>query len=175
MTNFFSKAAVACALTAASFAANAVSYTFSYTVNAFSGQTASVTGSFDADAAVNGLVQNLTNIKASIDGVALDGGSYLDNFASIGGAGQAVASVDGSANNFMFSSVRGYSVSYYAVGNSATAGINDGINSYGGNVANGSWTLSAAPVPEPATYAMLMGGMGLLAGLARRRKTGDRA
>jgi hypothetical protein len=31
-------------------------------------------------------------------------------------------------------------------------------------------TLSAAPVPEPETYAMLLAGLGLMGGIARRRK-----
>lgn len=31
-------------------------------------------------------------------------------------------------------------------------------------------TINISPIPEPSTYAMLMGGMGILAWLARRRK-----
>lgn len=46
-----------------------------------------------------------------------------------------------------------------------------------GTVESGTWSASAsyagtiniAPVPEPATYGMLMGGLGILAFLARRR------
>jgi hypothetical protein len=30
---------------------------------------------------------------------------------------------------------------------------------------------SVAPVPEPETYAMLLFGLGLIGGIARRRKT----
>ena len=33
------------------------------------------------------------------------------------------------------------------------------------------YTAALAPVPEPETYAMLLAGVGLLAGVARRRKT----
>jgi hypothetical protein len=32
--------------------------------------------------------------------------------------------------------------------------------------------LNLAPVPEPATYGMLLGGLGLLGYMARRRKQG---
>ncbi len=46
-------------------------------------------------------------------------------------------------------------------------GINAGGGSYGGD-----FHLNLAPVPEPATYAMLLAGSGILAMLARRRKQG---
>jgi hypothetical protein len=46
-----------------------------------------------------------------------------------------------------------------------------------GSVLNGTATgyggaLNLAPVPEPATYGMLLGGLGLLGYMARRRKQG---
>ncbi|TFW31412.1 PEP-CTERM sorting domain-containing protein [Duganella callida] len=37
--------------------------------------------------------------------------------------------------------------------------------SYGGNL-----TLEVSPVPEPATYGMLLGGLGLVGAMARRKK-----
>jgi hypothetical protein len=48
-------------------------------------------------------------------------------------------------------------------------------------VANGTFggtygiTLSAAPVPEPETFAMLLAGLGLVGTIARRRKTAQTA
>jgi len=33
----------------------------------------------------------------------------------------------------------------------------------------GTWTMGAAPVPEPETYAMLLAGLGLIGAVARRR------
>ena len=45
-----------------------------------------------------------------------------------------------------------------------------GMNTTGGSY-GGDLTLSMAPVPEPETYAMLLGGMGILAFLARRRQS----
>ena len=37
-------------------------------------------------------------------------------------------------------------------------------------LASGNFTSVAAPVPEPETYAMMLFGLGLIAGVARRRK-----
>lgn len=47
------------------------------------------------------------------------------------------------------------------------SGVSIGSASYAGTL-----DLVAAPVPEPATYGMMLGGMGLLAFVARRRKQG---
>jgi hypothetical protein len=35
---------------------------------------------------------------------------------------------------------------------------------------SGVLTVMAAPVPEPETYAMMLAGLGLLGGMARRKK-----
>jgi hypothetical protein len=43
--------------------------------------------------------------------------------------------------------------------------LNSAASGYGG-------ALNLAPVPEPATYGMLLGGLGLLGYMARRRKQG---
>lgn len=45
-------------------------------------------------------------------------------------------------------------------------GVNTGGGSYGGNM-----NVMMAPVPEPATYGMLLGGLGILAFLARGRRS----
>ncbi len=45
-------------------------------------------------------------------------------------------------------------------------GFNTGGGSYGGDI-----NILMAPVPEPETYAMLLGGLGILAFLARGRKS----
>lgn len=47
--------------------------------------------------------------------------------------------------------------------------LSDGAASFGGAVA------MAAPVPEPETYGMLLGGLGVLGFLARRRKQAQQA
>lgn len=39
-----------------------------------------------------------------------------------------------------------------------------------GGAYGGNFTVAMAPVPEPATYGMMLGGLGILAMLARRRK-----
>jgi hypothetical protein len=33
-----------------------------------------------------------------------------------------------------------------------------------------TWTAIEAPIPEPSTYAMLLGGLGLIGVVARRRR-----
>jgi hypothetical protein len=45
-----------------------------------------------------------------------------------------------------------------------------GINTTGGSY-GGDLNVTMAPVPEPETYAMMLGGLGILAFLARGRKT----
>src|SRR5205814_1467872 len=45
-------------------------------------------------------------------------------------------------------------------------GMNSGGGSYGGDI-----NLTLLPVPEPSTYALLLGGLGILAFLSRGRKT----
>jgi hypothetical protein len=45
-------------------------------------------------------------------------------------------------------------------------GYNSGGGSYGGDI-----NMHLAPVPEPTTYALLLGGLGILAFLSRGRKT----
>ncbi len=45
-------------------------------------------------------------------------------------------------------------------------GVNSGGGSYGGDI-----NVELAPVPEPASYALLMGGLGILAFLGRGRKS----
>ena len=41
---------------------------------------------------------------------------------------------------------------------------------YGAGTAAGTWTMGAAPIPEPETYAMLLAGLGVIGAVARRRR-----
>ena len=54
------------------------------------------------------------------------------------------------------------------LGDGTVAGINDLGNFKGAQIA--AFNAPAAAVPEPATYAMLLAGMGLVFGIARRRR-----
>lgn len=89
----------------ASLAHAAAIYGYSYTYG--SGDV--VTGSFTGDASGN-LIKNLSSISASLNGVVFNGsghlyGSLWDKNASVFVSGAAVASFDGTQNNFLFSDV----------------------------------------------------------------------
>ena len=45
-----------------------------------------------------------------------------------------------------------------------------GNNAFGATAVNATYTVTAAPVPEPETYAMLMAGLGVVGFMARRKK-----
>jgi hypothetical protein len=98
-----------------------------------------------------GFFTNLTNLFTNSD---------ID-FTSVTLNGNAVTPV----NSPWFSSAQFAGVD---VTGPVTLVINGTVN---GNVASYGGTIDvAAPVPEPATYGMLIGGMGVLGFLARRRK-----
>lgn len=86
----------------ASSAAQAATYNYSYS---FTGGSV-VSGSFDGTASGN-LITGLSNITASLNSVAFNGsgslyGSRWDNSISNWASGGAVASFDGTQNNFLF-------------------------------------------------------------------------
>ncbi len=73
--------------------------------------------------------------------------------------------------------------SIYAVGNTIFGAEGNGVIQFTGSLTSISWTnpvaedwygftvgVQAAAVPEPETYALMFGGLGLLAFVARRRK-----
>jgi hypothetical protein len=185
---------LACAgFLAASAAASATTYQFTYTLG--SGDVLS--GSFDGTASGN-LINNLSNISATFKGFGFPNNGQLLNYGynTASGAftlGAAVASFDGLANNFQFASadINGNTPYFaamllpYAGAHTDTAFlITTEFNGEGAGFAdeNGNpigaysaarWQVAA--VPEPATYGMMLGGMGLLALAKRRRKHSGRA
>lgn len=54
-------------------------------------------------------------------------------------------------------------------GDSASGGYQTFSSFNGASTAPGTWTMGAAVVPEPETYAMLLAGLGLIGAVARRR------
>lgn len=100
-------------------------------------------------------------VNASFSGTGL--GNILFTSANLNGNPLYVNSISGGGNSFSLALLTSTMVSgplSLTVNGTSTGG------SYGGNFA-----LQMAPVPEPETYAMMIGGMGILAMLARRRKT----
>ncbi|MBV6319664.1 PEPxxWA-CTERM sorting domain-containing protein [Duganella violaceipulchra] len=173
---------LACAgLLAASAAAQAASYQFSY--HFLDGEVLS--GSFDGNANGN-LITDLSNISISVNGAAFGGGTHFYSFGVDGSYvdGAGLASFDGKANQFLFvnadvihGGVPTHSLVSGAFNGSQTdalgfydaiAGVGYGEGDGGDPYAAARWSVTA--VPEPATYAMLLGGLALTGALARRRK-----
>jgi hypothetical protein len=135
-----------------------------------------VTGAFTGDANGN-LITNLSNISASLNGVAFEGSLKADYWQGGHWLGSgAVASFDGLRNNFSF----GNAASYFYVIPWSNPVVSDAaqaftprtgyVNYYNGNYNASNWHVAAVPVPEPETYAMLLAGLGLMGFVARRRK-----
>jgi len=174
---------LACAgLLLASVAAQAATYQFSY--HFLDGEV--LNGAFDGNASGN-LITDLSNISINVNGAAFGGGTHfyafgIDAFQIIGAG---VASFDGKANQFLFvnadvmhggtpthSVVSGAfngsetdTLAFYSAISGVGYGEGDGSDPY----AAARWSVTA--VPEPATYAMLLGGLALTGAIARRRKS----
>ncbi|SDF69156.1 MULTISPECIES: FxDxF family PEP-CTERM protein [unclassified Duganella] len=179
MNTILRHAACAVALLAAT-AAQATTYQYSYTFA--DGNVAS--GTFDGTANGN-LITDLTNITAFANGVAFktqygEVATTIFNYASDmwgGAAGGAVASFDGTANNLLFTGGTRQPGGGFFYGSTLNLGprmtnlLGAGVTpwgSTGGAYSAARWSVSA--VPEPATYGMLLGGLGLVGLMARRRR-----
>jgi hypothetical protein len=167
-------------------AAHATVFNYSYQYN----NGTLVTGSFSGSAAGD-LVTGLSNISVIVDGIAFNGsgslfGSHYDG--TLGWqSGGAVASFSGTHNNFYFADAdypNDFTATNYtfAVPNflpsdlTATTQISYvGIGTIydpNGTYYAQNWTLNVArdgAVPEPGSLPLLLGGLGVLGALVRRR------
>lgn len=177
------KMVVLAATLLASVAAQAETFAFSYV---FANVGTTVSGSFDGTRSGD-LVTGLSNISATYRGVVFAPTESLHEFHYVGKAfvsGGSVASFSGNSNNFLFVNSGTpddlyyknffFYVPYYGgvdplISTYAHARFsNVGADNSGGI---GAWTLkSVSAVPEPETYAMMLAGLGLMGGIARRRK-----
>ena len=165
-------------LLAGSAAANAASYAFQYTML----DHTLITGSFDG-AANGNLVEDISKLAIAINGVAMPNSGNLSTYGTENGfvSGMGRLSFDGLANSLLVfdAPVTDAWTSVFFIG-ATNGGDTDAINyAFAGLAPNGEgdgdysasrWSLSTvSAVPEPATYAMLLGGLALIGALARRR------
>lgn len=161
-----------------SFAVVAQAATFNYTFNPSA--DLNVFGSFEGTASGD-LVTNLSNItlSANFRGEALNAGAltlaYSYNSSSASWvSGGSVASFSGAQNNFAFlastndmptSPPYGFEILFGT--DSHKVYFFSSYNQY----AHRGWQLTeVTAVPEPESYALMLAGLGLMAGVARRRK-----
>lgn len=159
-------------------AASAGSYQFSYTML----DNTAITGSFDGIANGN-LVGDLSKLAIAVNGVAMPGSGNLFTYG-INPFTPAQISFDGLATSLFAADAdlfSGNATAFFLIGpqaGSMTDTVNYNIpglpfNGEGdGDYSAARWSLTAvSAVPEPATYAMLLGGLALLGTAARRRRS----
>lgn len=157
--------------------------TFNFSYAMYDGPV--VTGSFTGDLSGN-LIANLADVSVRVDGKSIFSGAVQSGAGANGNIvwGAGVASLDGLANDFFFKDSAGSW--FYTFPWSNHNGITDAaqvrilpgaeyavasetyIDYYNGNYNATNWHIAVA-VPEPATYGMLLGGLGILGFAARRR------
>lgn len=78
--------------------------------------------------------------------------------------------VDFGAAGNVLATPTGYSFAFNNVAAGTYLLSATGTNAFGATAVNATYSVSAVPVPEPETYAMLMAGLGVVGFMARRKK-----
>jgi hypothetical protein len=177
-------AALAATLAAADASAQADHFTFTDTLTDNHGGLHSITGTFDGT--LNGnLITDLANPNVFVDGSAFPNNGHLFVFSISADFSaweqNAVASLDGQHNNFTFADNDFYN-NNFTTGEGDTyqsilgisAAIIDQHNQVfaGGDATRFRAQLVGGPVPEPASWALMVAGFGMAGlGLRSRRQT----
>lgn len=140
-----------------------------------------ITGSFDGTLS-GGLITDLSNISVFIDGVgfAHNGSLFSAHLDPIAGwsSGGAVVSLNGTHSNFIFidsdfPADASYTNYYYVIDEGldglAITGNNMNTGQYTSNLGPSEFTVRIAAVPEPVSWALMLGGFGLVGGMMRTR------
>jgi hypothetical protein len=150
--------------------AHAATFDISYVFA--SGDT--ITGTVDGTLA-GSFVENLSNFHLSFDGAAFAGAvsaQTWDPATESFSLAPARLSTDASLNQFLIADSTlsfGFINDDAQFGQEVFASNLDTGNAAFDSPANASWSLTAAPVPEPGSMALLLAGLGLVGIAARRR------
>ena len=178
--HFLKAALLGSALAALVSGAHATTFNFSYSfdpANTGNGEAVTVTGSFDG-VEVGDVISSITNASLAINGTAFGGPLTIGGFNSSTGeiSSNAVISADLGKSNFIFTDSTQNQNLFWVADSTAFAVKYDLLDANNNgtigfeSATNAHWTLTAAAVPEPATYLMLACGLAAVGFVARRRQ-----